>query len=53
MPTKPPSRIVIARPPGKRPAKAVAASATRIVYAPKAKQKDAWKRFMALTGRDE
>jgi hypothetical protein len=54
-PTKP-TRIVIARPPRRRP-KAVPATVAsppvRIVYAPRQKQKDAWRRFKELTGRDD
>jgi hypothetical protein len=53
---KPPARIVIAKPPAKRP-KAVPATVAsppvRIVYAPKQKQRDAWARYLALTGRKE
>jgi hypothetical protein len=59
MPAQPPAKppvIVFARKPAKRakPVQAaVATTVTRIVCAPKQKQRVAWKRFMALTGRDE
>jgi hypothetical protein len=58
MTDKPPAMppvIVIAQPPRKRPrtVPATVASAVRIVYAPRQNQRDAWRRFMALTGRDE
>jgi hypothetical protein len=58
MPAQPPdypTRIVIARPPRKRPRPVLAtvASPVRIVYAPKQKQRDAWARYLALTGQDE
>jgi hypothetical protein len=50
-----PTRIVIAKPPRKRP-KAVpvaVAKPVQIVCAPRQKQKDAWRRFLALTGQDK
>jgi hypothetical protein len=56
MPTKPPSRIVIAKPPAKRhrTVQAVITSPVRIVaYSPTRKQRDAWRRFKELTGRDD
>jgi hypothetical protein len=58
MTDKPPAKpavIVIARPPRKR-SKAVLAAVptpTRIVYSPSRKQRDAWARYLAFTGRDE
>jgi hypothetical protein len=54
-PTKPP-RIVFARTPSRKRAKAVVpavAIPVRIVFAPEQKQRDAWKRFLQLTGQDE
>jgi hypothetical protein len=55
MTDKPPTRIVIAKPPRKRPrtVPAAVASPVRIVYAPRQKQKDSWRRFLTLTGRGE
>jgi hypothetical protein len=50
-----PTRIVITRKPAKR-SKAIAtpvASPTRIVFGPRRKQRDAWARYLRLTGKDE
>jgi hypothetical protein len=51
-----PVRIVYARPPARtrpKPVRPPVAIPVRIVFSPGRKQRDAWKRFMALTGRDE
>jgi hypothetical protein len=62
MPTQPPATpraIVIAKPPAApvRTVQAAVASPSpaqvRIVFAPRQKQRDAWRRFLALTGRDD
>jgi hypothetical protein len=53
-PTTKPRVIVVARPPSRKrpkPVRAAVVAPVRIVYAPRQKQRDAWKRFLQLTGK--
>jgi hypothetical protein len=55
MPVRPPrsqTRIVVTAPRPK-PSPPAVAIPVWIVHAPRKKQKDAWKRFLQLTGREE